>query len=90
MASATDPFTYAHAMESPQRDHCKSAMEKESTLPLLNNTFSTLNSQEAQYLQVMPFGSMWVYMTRHNSDESTLNKERLVIKGYEQTNLGET
>jgi len=46
-ASTTDPFTYAEAMESPQRDHRKRAMEEESTSILLNNTFSALNSREA-------------------------------------------
>jgi hypothetical protein len=39
-----DHFTYAEAMESPQRNHWKRAMEEESTSILLNNTFSALNS----------------------------------------------
>jgi len=52
-----DPFTYTEAMESPQPDHWKRAMEEESTLILLNNTFSTLNSPEAWQLQVKPIGS---------------------------------
>jgi len=40
-----DSFTLAEAMECPQRDHRKRAMEEESTLILLDNTFSALNSQ---------------------------------------------
>jgi len=47
-ASAADLFTYGEAMENPQRDHWKRAMEEESTSILLNNTFSTLNSREAR------------------------------------------
>ena len=59
-ASATVPFTSADDMESPQRDHWKRAMEEESTSSLLNNNISTLNSREAQQLQVKLIGSMWV------------------------------
>jgi hypothetical protein len=92
MASAAtgDPYTYPEAMESPQRDHWKRAMEEESTSILLNNTFSALNSREARPLQVNPIGSKWVYKTKHNPDRSTRYKARLVIKGYEQTDFGET
>jgi hypothetical protein len=80
-ASATDPFTYAEAIESLQRDHWKRAIEEESTSILLNNTFSALNSCEARQLQVKPIGSKWVYKTKHNLDGSTRYKARLVIKG---------
>jgi len=90
MASATDPFTYAEAIESPQRDHWKRVMEEESTSILLNNTFCALNSWEARQLQVQPIGSKWVYKTKHNPDGSTRYKARLVIKGYEQKNFSET
>jgi len=89
-ASATDPFTYTEAMESPQRNHWKTAMEEESTSILLNNTFSALNSREARQLKVRPIGSKWVYKTKHNPDGSIRYKARLVIKGYEQTDFGET
>jgi hypothetical protein len=65
-------------------------MEEESTSILLNNTFSALNSREARQLQVKPIGSKWVYKTNHNPDGSTRYKARLVIKGYEQTDFGET
>ena len=51
-AATGDPYTYAEAMESPQRDYWKIAMEEESTLILLNDTFSTLNSREVRQLQV--------------------------------------
>ena len=74
MASATDPFTYVEAMESPQQDHWKRAMEEESTSILLNNTFSALNSHAARQLQVKPIGSKWVYKTEHNADGSLSTK----------------
>jgi len=89
-ASAADPSTYAEAMESPQRNHWKRAMEEESTSILLNNTFSALNSREARQLKVRPIGSKWVYKTKHNPDGSIRYKARLVIKRYEQTDFGET
>jgi len=85
-----DPFTYAEAMESPQLTKWKRAMEKESTSILLNNTFSALNSREAQQLHVKPIGSKWVDKTKHNPDRSTQYKAWLVIKGYEETDFGET
>jgi len=66
MASAADPFTYAEAMERSQRVHWKRAKEEKSTLILLNNTFSALNSQKAWRLQVKPIGSKWVYKTKRN------------------------
>jgi len=89
-AATGDPFSYAEAMESPQRDHWKRAMEQESSSIMLNNTFSALTSREARQLQVKPTGSKWGYKTKHNPDGSTRYKARLVIKGYEQTDFGET
>jgi len=89
-ASATDPFTYTEAMEIPQQNHWKSAIEEESTSILLNNTFSALNSREARQLKVRPIGSKWVYKTKHNPDRSIQYKVWLVIKGYKQTDFGET
>jgi len=65
-------------------------MEEESTSILLNNTFFALNSREARQLQVKPIGSTWVYKTKHNPDGSTRYKAHLVMKGYKQTDFGET
>ena len=89
-AATGDPFTYADAMECPQRDHWKRAMEHESSSIMLNNTFSTLNSHEARQLKVKPIGSKCVYKTKHNPDGSTRYKPRPVIQGYEQMDFGET
>jgi hypothetical protein len=65
-------------------------MQEESTSILLNNTFSALNSREALQLEVKPIGSKWVYKSKYNPDGFTRYKARLLIKGYEQTDFGET
>ena len=77
-------------MDNPQRNHWKRAMEEECTSILLNITFTTVNSLEARQLRVKPIGSKWVYKTKHNPDSTLRFKARLVIKGYEQTDFGET
>jgi len=77
-------------MAGPLRDHWKRAIDEESASILLNNTFSTVNSKEAKQLLVKPVGSRWVFKTKRNPDGSTRYKTRLVIKGYEQTDFGET
>jgi hypothetical protein len=86
----SDPFAYVEAMDSPQRDDWKRAMEAECTAILLNNTFTTINSWEARQLQVKPIGYKWVYKTKRNPDGTIRYKARLVINGYEQTYFGET
>jgi len=93
LASTTingDPSTYAEAMAGPLRDHWKRAIDEESASILLNNTFTTVNSKEAKQLLVKPVGSRWVFKTKRNPDGSTRYKAHLVIKGYEQTDFGET
>jgi len=86
----SEPFTYAEAMDSPQRDDWKRAMEEECTLILLNNTFTTISSREARQLRVKPIGSKWVYTMKHNPDGTIRYKARLVIQGCEHTDFGET
>jgi len=86
----SDPFTDGEAMDSPQQNHWKRAMEEEYTSILLNNTFTTTNSHEARQLQVKPIGSKWVYKTKHNPDGTIQYQACLVIKGYKQTDFGET
>jgi len=65
-------------------------MEEQCTSILLNNTFTAVNSQEARRLLVKPIGSNWVYKTKLNPDGTILNKACQVIKGYKQSNFGET
>jgi hypothetical protein len=80
-STTSNPFTYTKAMDSPQHEYCKRAMEEECTSILLNNTFTTVNSWEARQLQVKPIGSKWVYKTKHNPDSTIRFKARQVIKG---------
>jgi hypothetical protein len=56
----------------------------------LSNTFTTVNCKEAKQLLVKPVGSRWVFTTKCNPDGSTPHKAHLVIKGYDQTDFGET
>jgi len=86
----SDPFTYVDAMDSPQRDHWKQAMEEECTSILLNNTFATINSRDATQLQVKPIVSKWVQKKKHNPDGTIQYKARLVMTGYKQTDFGKT
>jgi len=86
----SDPFTYAEATDSPQRNHLKGAMEEECTSILLNDTFTTINSRGARQLQVKPIGSKWVYKTKHNPDGTIWYKARVVFRGYEHPDCGET
>jgi len=65
-------------------------MEEECTSILLNNTFTTVNSREARQLRVKRIDSKWGYKMKHNPDGTILYKACLVIKGYEQTDFGET
>jgi len=76
-AATGDPFTYAAAMESPQRNYWKRAMEEESTSILLNNTFSGLNSREAR----QPQGVLETVPDRHFGSGSGSKPNRCQIGG---------
>ena len=68
----------------------EASLDEESASILFKNTFTTVNSKEAKQLLVKPVGSRWVLKTKRNPNESTRYKARLVIKGYETTDFGET
>jgi hypothetical protein len=82
-----DQFSYAEAMNSPQHEHCKQAMEEECISSVMNKTFTTVNSREARQLRVKPIGSNWIYKRKHNPDGTLQYKAHIVIKGYEQTDF---
>jgi len=65
-------------------------MEVECTLIQLNNTFSTINLEEARQLWVKPIGPKWVCKTKQNPDDTKLYKVCLVIKIFEKMDFGET
>jgi hypothetical protein len=75
----SDPFTYPEAMDISQYEHWKRVMEEECTSILINNTFTTGNSQEARQLPVKPIGSKWVYKTKHNPDVTIRYKTHPVV-----------
>jgi hypothetical protein len=86
----THRVRYAEAMDSPQRDDWKRAMEEECRSILLSSTFTTINSREARHLQVKSIHSKWVYNAKHNPDGTIRYNAHLEITGYEQTDCGET
>jgi len=57
---------------------------------MVNNTFTAVNSTGLKQLHVSLVGSRCAFKTKRNPDGSTQYKARLVIKGYEQPNIGET
>jgi len=80
----SDTFTIMETMDSPQQDHWNQAMEGECPSFMLNNTCTTIKSQEARQLRVNPIGSKWVYMMRHNPDGTIWYKACLLIEHYKQ------
>jgi len=89
LASTTingDPRTYKEAMLSPQKKKWEAAIMDEYNSIIRNETFSPAQAQFGN----KPIGSRWVFKTKRNPDGSTRYKARLVIKGYEQMDYGET
>jgi hypothetical protein len=89
-STTCDPLTYAEAMDSPHHQYWKQAMEEECTSIQLNNTFTTVHSREARQGRVKSIGSNGVYKTKQNPDGTIWYKAWLEIKGYKQTDFGET
>ena len=77
-------------MAGPLRDHWKRAIHEDSPFFILNNTFTAVNSTESKQFPVKPVGSRCAFKTKRNPDGSIQYKARLVIKGYDQTIIGET
>jgi len=89
LASTTindDPRTYKEAMISPQKKKWEAAIMDEYNSIIRNKTFSPAQAQFGN----QPSGSKWVFKTKRIPDGSTRYKARLVIKGYEQMDYGET
>jgi hypothetical protein len=63
-----DPFTYVDAMQSLQHNHCKHAMEEESTLILHNQIFSNRHHWEAWQRQIQRISSESVYKSKFNPE----------------------
>jgi len=86
----SEPFTYEQAMDTPQREDWKRAMDEECTSIMLKNTFTTINSREERQLQVKVICSKLVYTIQYNPDGTIRYEAPLVSKGFEQTDIGET
>jgi len=81
-----DPRTYKEAMLSPQKNKWEAVIMDEYNSIIRNETFSLAQAQFGN----KPIGSKWVFKTKRKPDGSTRYKARLVIKGYEQMDYGET
>jgi hypothetical protein len=73
-------------MLSPHKKKWEAAIMDEYNSIIRNETFSPAQAQFGN----KPIGSKWVFKTKRNPDGSTRYKARLVIKGYEQMDYGET
>ena len=83
-----DPSTYEEARNSPQRAQWQAAIREDCTSILQNDTFAA--ECESKPHSIKPIASKWVFKTKTNPDGSIRHKARLVIKGYMQTNWGDT
>jgi len=94
LASTTtdgDLISYEEAMLSPLTKQWQAAIMDENNSIIRNETFSPVNLQELRNdFGERPIGSKWDFKTTRNPDGSTQYNARLVIKGYEQMNYGET
>ena len=84
---AMDPLSYREALEHSCNAAWKEAIGAEFRSLVENNTWT--------YCSTVPVGAhpiqcKWVYVLKTNPDGSRCFKARLVIKGYKQTDIGET
>ena len=66
----------------------RSAMKQEFNSLIENDTWEVVSHDDIREAKII--GCKWVFRVKHNSDRSIRYKARLVIKGYEQTEFGET
>ena len=87
---------YEEAMASPQGEQWKMAIREKCSSILRNDTFATTTgistgvATDMRSPENKPIGSKWVFKAKTNPDESIRHKVRLVIKGYMQSDWGET
>ena len=62
-------------------------MDEECVSIISNNSFTTVDSQESEELNVKPFGFRWVFKTKRNPDGSRRYMACLAIKAFVQTDL---
>ena len=74
------PQSYKEAIESPESDYWKNAIEEEMNSLKENNTFTLTTLPEGKKL----VGGRWVYTVKEQSNGSKTYKARFVAKGYSQ------
>ena len=74
------PKSYKEALESPQADQWKVAMDTEVKALLDNKTYSLVPLPQDK----KAIGGRWVYTVKQNPDGSDLFKARYVARGYNQ------
>jgi hypothetical protein len=81
-----DPLTVAEALhqENPKRREWQAAMQEEWDSIRLNNTFYPFSDTASPTGSTKPISSKWVFKAKQNSDGSTRDTARLVIRGFEQ------
>ena len=100
-----DPAIYEEAIASTDREQWLEAIREECSLIKRNETFSTPVLERtasdstwsstwtgfpASTRSSTPIGSKWVFKTKRNPDGTIRHKVRLVIKGYMESDWGET
>ena len=94
-----DPATYEEAIASIAREQWLEAIREECSSIIRNKTFNTATlereatgtgSSSDSTRSSTPIGSKWVFKTKRNPDVTIRYKVRLVIKGYMQSDWGET
>ena len=83
----SDPLSYQEALQQSCYANWKHAIEAEFQSLIENKTWTYCSMVP---VGAHPIGCKWVYVMKINSDGSRRFKARLVIKGYEQTNIGDT
>ena len=83
-----DPLTYRDAVESPEKENWLQAIQEEYEVIMPNKIFE--ETKEPQATDSQAISSKWVIKREHKLDGSIRYKARLVIRGFEQTEYGET
>jgi transposase InsO family protein len=85
----SDPISYREALGRSDSADWKSALRSEYKSLIDNHTWDVVPENAIPAGQ-HAIGSKWVFKLKINPDGTTRHKARLVIKGYEQTDAGET
>jgi hypothetical protein len=89
-----DPQSYDEAISGPRKHEWKTVILEEAKSIQQNQTFTIIddlqNNRSDNFTATKPIRSKWVFKTKRNPDGSSRYKARLVIKGYEKTDYGET